>query len=100
MKVGFIFLGLVILGPKEPNKQMNIFLRPPMEELKELWQGVDVIVKWNADSTYVLPIDGQSVIIWHMTNLPTGVSMISSIVQYVRMTLMHSSGAQQESHFL
>jgi hypothetical protein len=44
MKVGFIFLGLVILGPKEPNKQMNIFLRPPMEELKELWQGVDVIV--------------------------------------------------------
>jgi hypothetical protein len=38
---GFIFLALVILGPKEPKKQMNIFLRPLMEELKELWQGVD-----------------------------------------------------------
>jgi hypothetical protein len=38
---GFIFLALVILGPKQSNKQMNIFLCPLMEELKELWQGVD-----------------------------------------------------------
>jgi hypothetical protein len=37
----FIFLALVILGPKEPKKKMNIFLRPLMEELEELWQGVD-----------------------------------------------------------
>jgi hypothetical protein len=41
LKDGFIFLPLVILGPKEPKKQMNIFLRSLMEELKELWQGVD-----------------------------------------------------------
>jgi hypothetical protein len=41
MKEGFIFLALVILGPKESRKQMNIFLCPLMEELKELWQGVD-----------------------------------------------------------
>jgi hypothetical protein len=38
---GFIFLALVIPGPKEPKKQMNIFLHPLMEELKELWQGLD-----------------------------------------------------------
>jgi hypothetical protein len=36
LKEGFIFLALVISGPKEPKKQMNIFLRPLMEELKEL----------------------------------------------------------------
>jgi hypothetical protein len=41
LKEGFIFLALVILGPKEPKKEMNIFLRPLMEDLKELWQGVD-----------------------------------------------------------
>jgi hypothetical protein len=41
LKQGFIFLALVILGPKESKKQMNIFLPPLMEELKELWQGVD-----------------------------------------------------------
>jgi hypothetical protein len=41
LKEEFIFLTLVIPGPKEPKKQINIFLRPLMEELKELWQGVD-----------------------------------------------------------
>jgi hypothetical protein len=41
LKQCFIFLTIVIPGPKEPKKQMNIFLHPLMEELKELWQGVD-----------------------------------------------------------
>jgi hypothetical protein len=41
LKQGFIFLALVISIPKEMKKQMNIFLRPLMEELKELWQWVD-----------------------------------------------------------
>jgi hypothetical protein len=41
LKEEFTFLALVIPGPKEPKKQMNIFLRPLMEELKELQQGVD-----------------------------------------------------------
>jgi hypothetical protein len=33
LKQGFTFLALVILGPKEPKKQMNIFLCLLMEEL-------------------------------------------------------------------
>jgi hypothetical protein len=37
LKQHFVFFSLVILGPKEPRKQMNIFLHPLMEELKELW---------------------------------------------------------------
>jgi hypothetical protein len=37
LKKGFIFLALVIPGPKETKKEMNIFLRTLMEELKELW---------------------------------------------------------------
>jgi hypothetical protein len=41
LKQGFVLLALVIPGPKEPRKQMNIFLRPLMEEMKELWQGVN-----------------------------------------------------------
>jgi hypothetical protein len=41
LKEVFIFLALVILGPKEPREQMNIFLRMLMKELKELWKGVD-----------------------------------------------------------
>jgi hypothetical protein len=34
LKEGFIFLALVIPGPKELKKQMNIFLHPLMEDLK------------------------------------------------------------------
>jgi hypothetical protein len=41
LKEGFIFLALVILGPKEPKKQMNIFWQPLFKELKNLWSGVD-----------------------------------------------------------
>jgi hypothetical protein len=41
LKQCFVFLALVILGPKEPKKQMNIFLRLLMEEMKELRQGLD-----------------------------------------------------------
>jgi hypothetical protein len=41
LKQGFVFLTLVILGPKELRKQMNIFLHPLMEEMTEPWQGVD-----------------------------------------------------------
>jgi hypothetical protein len=36
LKQGFIFHAIVVPGPKESKKQMNIFLRPLMEELKEL----------------------------------------------------------------
>jgi hypothetical protein len=41
LKQAFIFLDIVIPGPKVPKKQINIFLHPLMEDLKELWQGID-----------------------------------------------------------
>jgi hypothetical protein len=41
LKQGFTFFALVILDPKKPKEQINIFLRLLMEELKELCQGVD-----------------------------------------------------------
>jgi hypothetical protein len=41
LKEGFIFLALVIPGLKEPKKQVNIFLQPLFEDLKNLWSGVD-----------------------------------------------------------
>ena len=36
-------MSLFIPGPKSPNKDMDVFLRPLIEELKFLWnEGVDV----------------------------------------------------------
>jgi hypothetical protein len=62
-----------------------------MEELKELWQGVD------AYDTYLkcrcnlwVPICGQSMIIWHLGNSPASVSMVDSIFKWIWMNLMHS----------
>jgi hypothetical protein len=41
LKQGSVFVALFIPGPKEPRKQMNIFLCSLMDGMKELWQGVD-----------------------------------------------------------
>lgn len=40
LKEGFIFLALIIPGPKHPGKDLNVFMRPLIDELKTLWQGV------------------------------------------------------------
>jgi hypothetical protein len=58
LKQGFVFLAVVILGPKEPSKQMNIFLRLLMKEMKKLWHGVDAYdrhlkCRFNLRATYV-----------------------------------------------
>jgi hypothetical protein len=41
LKEGFILLALVIPSPKEPKKQMNIFLQQLFKEMKILWSRVD-----------------------------------------------------------
>jgi hypothetical protein len=61
LKEGFIFLTLVITGPKELKKQINIFLCSLMEELKELWQEVDAYdshlkCRFNLRNIYLWPI--------------------------------------------
>ena len=40
LKDEFIFLALIIPGPKHPGMNLNVFLRPLIEELKQLWTGV------------------------------------------------------------
>jgi hypothetical protein len=41
MKYEFMFLCLVIPGPKHPSVRLNVMLQPLIEELKKLWQGVE-----------------------------------------------------------
>jgi hypothetical protein len=36
MKYEFIFLCLIIPGPDNPRKKLNVMLKPMIEELKEL----------------------------------------------------------------
>jgi hypothetical protein len=41
MKYEFIFLCLIIPSPDYPRKNLNVMLKPLIEELKELWKGVE-----------------------------------------------------------
>jgi hypothetical protein len=53
----------VIPGPKEPKKQINIFLRLLMNELKELWQQVDAY-----DSHIKCRFDLRDAYIWSIND--------------------------------
>ena len=37
MKEHFLMMSLLILGPQAPGKDIDVYLRPLVEELKELW---------------------------------------------------------------
>ena len=42
MKDHYFMLTILIPGPKSPGKDMDVYLRPLVDELKELWSnGVD-----------------------------------------------------------
>jgi hypothetical protein len=77
LKQGIIFFTLFILGHKHLENKINMFLCLLFQELKILWQGVmHTTVILNVDSTYVLPICGQSMIIWRMAFLSIVVYMV------------------------
>jgi hypothetical protein len=42
MKYEYMFLCLIIPGPDHPGSHINVMLKPLIEELKQLWQGVEV----------------------------------------------------------
>jgi hypothetical protein len=41
MKFEFIFLCFVVPGPDHPRPKINVMLKPLIDELKELWNGVE-----------------------------------------------------------
>jgi hypothetical protein len=41
MKYQFMFLCLVVPSPDQPGPKLNMMLRPLIDELKELWNGVE-----------------------------------------------------------
>jgi hypothetical protein len=41
MKYEFMFLFLVVPGPDHPGPKINMMLKPLIDELKELWNGVE-----------------------------------------------------------
>jgi hypothetical protein len=78
MKYEFIFLCLIIPGSDHPRKKLSVMLKPLIEELKELWKGVeayDVFLK-NRYSNFEFYFCGRCITLWHMLFLPVGVHMV------------------------
>jgi hypothetical protein len=72
-----IFLCLIIPGPDHPRKKLNVMLKPFIEELKELWKGVEAYdVLKNRYSNFEMCICGRCMTSWRMLFLPVGVHMV------------------------
>ncbi|XP_026417108.1 uncharacterized protein LOC113312578 [Papaver somniferum] len=77
MKEPFIFLTLLIPGPNSPGNDIDVYLRPLIDELKELWEiGVQT---FDADSKEVFQLHAallwRSMIFLHMETYLDGVLM-------------------------
>jgi hypothetical protein len=58
MKFEFIFLCLIVPSPEPPGPRINVMLKPLIEELKQLWKGVEAYdcykkQKFNLQATYL-----------------------------------------------
>ncbi|XP_058766672.1 uncharacterized protein LOC131640279 [Vicia villosa] len=42
MKRKYVLLSMMISGPKQPGNDIDVYLKPLIEDLKILWQGIDV----------------------------------------------------------
>jgi hypothetical protein len=77
MKYESIFLCLIIPGSDHPGKKLNVMLKPLIEELKELWKGVEAYdVLKNRYSNFELRICGRCMTSWLMLFLLVGVHMV------------------------
>ena len=61
------FKSLVVLGPKSPEKEIDVYLQPLIDELKDLWiNGV-----WTFDCTNEEHFRLQACLLWAINDFPT-----------------------------
>ncbi|GLU21146.1 hypothetical protein SLE2022_373070 [Rubroshorea leprosula] len=72
MRPEFTFLTLVIAGPKSPSKNIDVFLRPLIEDLKMLWStGVETYDSYRKQNFIM-----QAMLMWTITDFP-GYGMVA-----------------------
>ena len=50
MKQSSFILSMVIPGDKGPENDIDIFLQPLIDKLKQLWKGVDAVATFNGET--------------------------------------------------
>ncbi|KAL5569485.1 hypothetical protein UlMin_026060 [Ulmus minor] len=72
MKPEYLMLSLLIPGPQSPGKDMDVFLRPLIEELKELWEnGIDTRDAGNDRKVFKM----RAALLWTVNDFPTRSSL-------------------------
>ncbi|GKV39907.1 hypothetical protein SLEP1_g47607 [Rubroshorea leprosula] len=81
MRPEFTFLTLVISGPKSPGKNIDVFLRPLIDDLKRLWlSGVETF-----DSFHKQNFTMRAMLMWTITDFP-GYGMVSGWSTHGRLS--------------
>ena len=66
MKEPFLFLSLLIPGPRAPGNEIDVYLRPLIDELRELWEiGVETY-----DSVSKRNFRLHAMIMWTINDFP------------------------------
>ncbi|KAL5562930.1 hypothetical protein UlMin_032677 [Ulmus minor] len=72
MKPEYLMLSLLIPGPQSPEKDMDVFLRPLIEELKELWEnGIDTRDAGNDKKVFKM----RAALLWTVNDFPARSSL-------------------------
>ncbi|KAL5579091.1 hypothetical protein UlMin_011533 [Ulmus minor] len=72
MKPEYLMLSLLIPGPQSPGKVMDVFLRPLIEELKELWEnGIDTRDAGNDIKVFKM----RAALLWTVNDFPARSSL-------------------------
>ncbi|KAL5552411.1 hypothetical protein UlMin_002587 [Ulmus minor] len=72
MKAEYLMLSLLIPGPQSPGKDMDVFLRPLIDELKELWvHGLDTRDAASENSVFRM----RAALLWTVNDFPARSSL-------------------------
>lgn len=77
MKRKFMMLSLLISGPKQPGKDIDVYLQPLIDDLKLLWQGVECVYDSVREETFTL----KAVLFWTINDFPAYGNLSGSVTK-------------------
>ncbi|KAM5578459.1 hypothetical protein ABKV19_008659, partial [Rosa sericea] len=77
MKRKHMMLTLLISGPKQPGNDIDIYLEPLIDDLKQLWEGVNGVYDAIKNETFTL----KALLFWTINDFPAYGNLSGSIVK-------------------
>ncbi|XP_062005957.1 uncharacterized protein LOC133723145 [Rosa rugosa] len=77
MKRKFMMLTLLISGPKQPGNDIDVYLKPLIDDLKELWDGIDGVYDPFKGEYFKL----KAVLFWTINDFPAYGNLSGSVMK-------------------